>query len=155
MIIKESKDAALIAKLNEPVHQLHYDIAPDLFKPYDYEGIKAWFEQKLEEDHAFAYIAYTDEKEPVGFVLAYELVEPEDVYQYQRNKILIEQISILGAYQSQGYGSALISKVEEIASEKGIREVEIDYWSTNIRGKFFYKCNGYDIYRETVKKRVI
>ncbi|WP_423363265.1 GNAT family N-acetyltransferase [Mycoplasma sp. P36-A1] len=155
MNIKESRDANLLAKLNEPIHKLHYDIAPDLFKPYDVNSIEKWFKEELKKDNTYCFIAYDDNEFPVGFLLAYELEEKEDVFQYKRSKMQIEQISILGAFQSKGYGSALIARIEQLASEKGIREVEINYWSTNIRGKFFYKCNGYEIYRETVKKRVI
>jgi diamine N-acetyltransferase len=57
LIFRLSKDAALIANMNKPVQDLHYNLHPEYFKPFSYDETVLFLEKQLLEENWFCYIA--------------------------------------------------------------------------------------------------
>ncbi|WP_396265825.1 GNAT family N-acetyltransferase [Halobacillus shinanisalinarum] len=54
--------------------------------------------------------------------------------------------------EEKGYGTRLMQRIYEIANERGIREIELDYWLENQGVKNFYEKEQFTKYREVVRK---
>ncbi len=46
MQIVEIDDPKVIARLNEPVQNLHHSLYPNIFKPYNYKNVLAYYEKR-------------------------------------------------------------------------------------------------------------
>lgn len=66
MEINQTKDFDLIAKLNKPVHDLHYSLYPSYFNEYNYKAIKEEF-KKLIEKKQFVFLLVEDNQQAVGY----------------------------------------------------------------------------------------
>ncbi|WP_079477498.1 GNAT family N-acetyltransferase [Halobacillus salinus] len=152
-MITETKNAAVVAKLNRFVHDLHVEWYPDIFKPYNYELIHEMMQEKMKQpEHIFFLIE--DEDEPVGFVWVEERHQEENDFKMAHSSMYVHQISVDTTKQQKGYGRQLLNKVEELALEKGIHEVELDYWLENEGAQTFYEKQGFTKQREFVRKRL-
>ena len=52
-------------------------------------------------------------------------------------------ISLLKAYWGQGIGTAMFEALIEVAREKGVRQLELDYIEGNARGRGLYEKMGF------------
>ncbi|WP_285766094.1 GNAT family N-acetyltransferase [Peribacillus sp. SI8-4] len=153
MKISQTKDFQLIAKLNEHVHDLHFRIYPEHFKEYDYEAVKAGF-QSLIQNERFIFLLLEEDEAALGYAWIELREYPDTPFKKGYDSVYLHQISIGDAKRNKGYGCSLMKKVEEIASEKGVDVLELDYWSANLAAKEFYQKQGFKRYREFVYKKL-
>jgi diamine N-acetyltransferase len=154
MKISLTKDYELIATLNKPVHDLHVELYPDLFKPYNYEEFKTFFADMVNKEK-FKFLLLVDEGQALGFAMVELRDYPETIFRKSYQSMYVHQLSILENHRNKGYGSRLMEKIKKIAKENGIHKIELDYWANNSTAKSFYKKNDYLVSREIVYKDLL
>lgn len=55
---------------------------------------------------------------------------------------------------TKGYGKHLMRLVEDLAIQRNLRQVELDYWVSNIRAAGFYESCGFEKQRMVVFKEI-
>ena len=153
MKITKTRDYALIARLNQHVHDVHVKQYPEHFKPYNYDEIMPFYKNIIDkEDYIFLLIE--DENEPVGYAWIELKNYAENPFKLARKFVYVHQISISSHVRSNGYGTILMAEIEAIARENGITTIELDYWVNNEGAKRFYEKQDYAVYREFVYKNI-
>lgn len=153
MKITRTKDYALIARLNQHVHDVHVEQYPKHFKPYNYDEIMPFYKNIIDkEDYIFLLIE--DENEPVGYAWIELRNYDENPFKLARKFVYVHQISISSHVRSNGYGTMLMAEIEAIALKNDITTIELDYWVNNEGAKRFYEKQDYAVYREFVYKNI-
>ncbi|MFH0070733.1 GNAT family N-acetyltransferase, partial [Peribacillus sp. NPDC056705] len=79
---------------------------------------------------------------------------PENAFKKGYKSVYVHQISIEDTKRNKGYGSSLMEYIYEIANDRGINLIELDYWFENSVAKDFYKKQNFIKYREFVYKEL-
>lgn len=153
MRIWQTIDAALIARLNKAVQQVHADLYPELFKPYSFADMQAAFEEYLRDESSFFFVVAKDEtSRPVGYVWVQLRSVAPNVFRRGYKTAHVHQLSVVEPEHRRGFGSALMEYVTTFASETGCVQVELDYWVENTPAAAFYERIGYKPKRIIVQK---
>lgn len=151
--IAETKDAGLLALLNEEVQTLHHNMHPAIFKPFNRDEIAKAFSSQLSDPACTAYIASNGET-PVGYAI-FLIKEPvENPFKFKRRTLYIDQVGVLENHRRAGVGRMLLSKAEQLASELSISTIELDHWTTNLNAASFFEKSGYVAYRKFLSKNI-
>ncbi|MBM7602657.1 ribosomal protein S18 acetylase RimI-like enzyme [Metabacillus crassostreae] len=153
MKISETKDSALIAKLNKPVHDLHYSLYPKYFNEYKYEEINEVF-KKLIENEKNIFLLLEENEDAVGYAWIEIRDYPENAFKKRYQSIYVHQISIAPTQRKKGYGTALMNFIDQRAIEREIDLIELDYWIDNKAAEEFYEKHKFVKYREFVYKQL-
>ena len=155
MHIRQTTDAALIARLNEAVQQVHVRLHPELFTPYSYPDMKSAFEQYVRRENSFFFVvAEQAQSHPVGYIwIELRNVAP-NCFRRGYQAAHIHQLSVSESEQRLGFGSALMEHAAAFARESGCTQVELDYWVENTPAAAFYRQIGYQPNRVIVHKPV-
>ncbi|WLR43208.1 GNAT family N-acetyltransferase [Bacillus carboniphilus] len=155
MNITQTTNYAVIAELNKPVHDLHFDLYPNYFKQYDEKKITTAF-KKLVSNTNHIFLLLEDEKQnfPIGYAWVEIRNYPENPFKKGYHSLYVHQLNIIEAKRNKGYGSQLMEYIYSLAREKEIALVELDYWVKNGVAKNFYKKHGFIKYREFVYKEI-
>jgi ribosomal protein S18 acetylase RimI-like enzyme len=152
--IELSKDAMIIAKLNEPVQELHYKRYPEYFKPYSFDETYDYFSKQIQEDNWYCYLV-SEERNPIGYALFYIREYKENPFRRSYKSINIDQISINNEYRNKGIGKEIMSKIEVFAKEHSASQIELTYWEKNSEAKIFYEKQGFFTNTEFAIKKII
>ena len=153
MHIYQTKDFELVAKLNKTVHDLHEDLYPDYFKPYDFGETKTFF-QKIIDRAEFIFLVLEVDGKPLGYAWIELRIHSENTFKKSYKSVYVHQISIEENQRNKGYATALMDRITDLAKESGIYKIELDYWFNNEVAKTFYKKNNFVKYREFVYKDI-
>lgn len=151
--ITPTKDHTLIAALNEEVHELHHQMHPEVFKPYDKTDIEAMMERFLAEENCYAYIAWMDE-EPVGYMIIYLRESGDNAFHYNTRSLYIDQVGVPAKHRKSGVGQALMLHAEQIAKDNNISLLELDHWNTNTVAARYFRSHGYTLRKERLSKKL-
>jgi len=151
--IEETADFSVIARLNEDVQNLHHELYPEEFKPFDINQAEKAFKRILADSGVTAFLTKKEGK-AIGYIICMIKTRAESEFQYPNTSLLIDQILVLTAYRKQGVAKALLEKAIDLARDKGISHMELNHWETNAAaGKFFVK-NGFTYFNRQMKRRV-
>ena len=150
-VIIETKDVQLLAEMNEEIQTLHYDLYPQVFKPYNFEMVEQAFEHFLDHPDARAYVAMQDNV-PAGYILIKVKDSIESAFKYASRAIYIDQVAVLENYRGAGIGEELLNKAYEFAFENEIDQVELDHWSMNLTARYFFDKHGFQYFNERMFK---
>ncbi|MET3321504.1 UNVERIFIED_ORG: ribosomal protein S18 acetylase RimI-like enzyme [Peribacillus simplex] len=153
MKISQTRNFKLVAKLNKYVHDLHSNLYPKYFKEYNYENVKEVF-KSLINNESFIFLLLEDNEEALGYAWVEIREYPENAYKKGYKSVYVHQISIVDTKRNKGYGSSLMEYIYEIANDRGIDLIELDYWFENSVAKDFYKKQNFIKYREFVYKEL-
>lgn len=151
--ISETKDAGLLALLNEEVQNLHSELYPEMFKPYDKVAITTAIGRFLNEDYCRAFVAY-DSEIPVGYALFFIREVNENAFQFASKTLYLDQIAVLSQYRNKGIGELLMDQAEILANQLSISKIELDHWSTNTVAAKYFRNKGYSLYKERLYKKI-
>lgn len=151
MKIYQTRDAELVAKLNEPVHELHVSLYPSYFKEYHYEEVKTFFE-KLMDKEQYLFLVLEESGQFIGFAMLELRSYSETIFKKAYQSLYIHQLSISGMYKGKGYGTKLMDEITTIARDRGLHKIELDHWTDNEVAKEFYKKLDYTPIREYLYK---
>ncbi|GAB6109814.1 GNAT family N-acetyltransferase [Fusibacter bizertensis] len=151
--IIQTKDPLLLAKLNHDVQKLHHEIEPDIFKPYDETQMTALFEKALSSDEITGFVAKVDGV-PAGYMLLAHKVSDANGFKYRTETLHIDQICVESAFKGKGIGKCLVDYAKEIARIKGIKRLEMNYWTKNTNSGEFFRSQGFSNYNERLSIEV-
>jgi diamine N-acetyltransferase len=151
--IRLSKDAALLARMNRAVQDLHYGLHPEYFKPYSYDEAFAFLSRQLEEENWFCYVAAVDGAD-AGYALFFVREYCENPFRKGYRGIHVDQISIEPKYKGRGIGKALMSEIEAFARKEKAEQLELTHWELNEEAKGFYGHLGFATNFRFVAKRL-
>ncbi len=145
--IVSTKDANLLARLNHDVQEIHYNIEPEIFKPFDLENMEIFFQKVLENSSVTAYIAKVDGKS-AGYMLLAENITAENPFKYSYTVLHIDQICVDSEFKGKGIGKALVDFAKKYAIERQIRRIEMNYWTQNTNSGEFFRSQGFVNFNE-------
>jgi diamine N-acetyltransferase len=151
--IRSTCDYTLLARLNEEVQNLHHEMHPDVFKPYDEKAIADTLKTFFEKDGIHAFIAEMDGT-PVGYILGIEQIVSANAFIKGYKTLLIDQIAVLSKYRQHGVGAQLLSKAKTLAKEKEIRRIDLNHWSKNDTARRFFEACGFEKFNEKMWMRI-
>ncbi|WP_438445856.1 GNAT family N-acetyltransferase [Gorillibacterium sp. sgz5001074] len=151
MHIIQTKDYELVARLNKDVHELHQRLYPDIFKPYNPEAMKTFFKEKVQQpDAIFLVLEHDGEYEGYAWIDIRDY--PETDFRKPSRSVYVHQLSINESARGKGCGRFFMDAIAELARERQITRIELDYWSDNGRARSFYEKSGFVRSREFVYK---
>ncbi|SFA88313.1 MULTISPECIES: GNAT family N-acetyltransferase [unclassified Bacillus (in: firmicutes)] len=153
MKIYETRDSVLIAALNQHVQDVHVELFPEYFKPFNFTEVSEFF-AKIIENPAFTFLVLEEDNISQGYVWLEHKKFAENAFKKAYETLYVHQISINEASRSKGFGSILLEHIYEFARQKNIGTVELDYWCDNGGAKKFYERQGFIKYREVVYRNV-
>lgn len=145
--IEQTTDAALLARLNRDVQQLHHEIEPDIFKPYSESAMTGLFEDILSSSNTSAYVAFVEDA-PAGYILMSMIYKEETCFRNSYAVVYIEQICVDARFRGTGVGKALVDCAKRFAHERSIPRIEMDYWSKNKNSGDFFRSQGFVNFNE-------
>jgi len=154
MEIIKTFDHEIIARLNNDVQDIHVSLYPEYFNEYDYESISGFYKQIMTNPN-FDFLVIKSDEQYLGYAWIEVREIQESVFMRANKFVFVHQFSISKEYRNKGFGSQLMNKIEEIARDKGINRIQLDYWSDNELAREFYKKNEYKIYREFIYKDLV
>ncbi|UXR37699.1 GNAT family N-acetyltransferase [Staphylococcus simulans] len=154
MEIKICEDAALLARLNQTVHDMHHQAYPDIFKPYHYLDTLDLFQKLMHQPEHYLLVIETDTGIAAGYLWAQLVMLYETPFRYGQKTLYIHQISIEPEFQHKGYGHALMQYIEEVAEKERCDTVELDYWGKNNAAVDFYEKEGYEFLQKHCRKNI-
>lgn len=145
----EKKDIPGMIALLHQVNMVHYELRPDLFKPYTTK----YNEQELEsllQDESKPIFVYDD-----GGVLGYafcQLTEVRDHGLLQDARTLyIDDICVDEQARGKHVGSALYEHVRNFAGSIGCHNITLNVWEGNDPALSFYRKMGMHVQKTTME----
>jgi ribosomal protein S18 acetylase RimI-like enzyme len=135
-------DAHVLAALNRFVQDVHLLKRPDQFKQTNVPELATWYESILKDSTARIWIA-EDGGVAVGYVLAVFHERPENALVRSRRWCEIDQIAVDPAHRRKGIARALVVRVMDGATARGIREAEATSWYFNDEAHEFFRRLGF------------
>lgn len=151
--IIEIKEFKLIAHLVEEVQNLHANLFPALYKPFEYSGIEKAIAEMLSDKNCRAFAARLQD-ETIGYLLLLIKEVPESAFHFSFRIMHIDQITVLQKQQQTGVGTLLIEKAEALAKDLDINRIELDHLDTNGVAKSFFQGKGFLPYRNKLLKQI-
>ena len=147
LLIEQTTDAALLARLNEEVHNLHYRLFPGHFKPYNYEAVLNSLTEMLQQGDCEALVASWNDI-PVGYALFFLKENPENAFKPATRSVHLDQIGVDSMYRKKGIATALVKVVVQRAQEWQALYVDLNHWSENTTASRFFESKGFHRYTE-------
>jgi len=147
MQIEKVNDATLIAKLNEPVQNLHHELYPEKFKKFNLEAVCGYFEMIVDTENHNFHVCYID-GEAVGYIWFEEVVKKETAFSEASHYVYIQQVSVNEDKRGHGVGKELFNEVLKFAEKKSIKRIGLDYWVKNTIAKSVYEQLGFELEKE-------
>jgi len=147
MRIEKVKNVKLIAKLNEPVQNLHHELYPEKFKIFNYDEVCNYFDKIIDDKNHNFLICYI-ENEPVGYIWFEEIERKETAFSNSSHYIYIQQVSVNENQRGNGVGKNLFNEVLKFAGNSSIKRIGLDYWVKNTVAKHVYNKLGFELEKE-------
>jgi ribosomal protein S18 acetylase RimI-like enzyme len=142
-------DAETIAQLNESIHRLHCDLAPDYFVSASRDAIVAGVKEGLAEEGEVGLIAWEGDT-PVGYCILKVLDREPNTWTRGFRRLLIDQLSVEPGRRRRGVGRLLMETAYKFARDQEINEIMLEYWANNDAARSFYQSLGFTPLTEKV-----
>jgi ribosomal protein S18 acetylase RimI-like enzyme len=142
------EDAGLLANLNVPIHRIHSDALPQIFRPITANdpGIIAFFTSMLQSPDDTIHILEV-EGVPAGYVHTRIIRNQTNPFAHAHQALRVDAISVSPEFQGQGYGKELMEIAKEQAKTLDIQRIVLDVWAFNEQAQEFYASLGFETYR--------
>lgn len=144
-----------VLKLNQTVHDMHFQNHQDVFNPYNAEKFKPWFQNFLKREDTISILVKMKGKY-IGYALLVHrkstIDNPFATSTFE--SLYVDQMSIQEEYQNKGIGGKLIAYIKSIARERGIHKIQLDVWKENSMAKEFYTKNEFNTIREIMELQI-
>jgi diamine N-acetyltransferase len=147
--IRETMDSQQLAALSEQVQQLHHELYPAIFKPFDHAAIAGFFETLFVEREAKAFLAVEGEA-VLGYVLLIITDTKENPFQYQRSFVTLDQLLVLEEHRGKGVAKLLIEQAIAYTREQQVDRIELNHWTMNHAARACFNRNGFRYSRESM-----
>lgn len=140
--LKPISDPALLAALNRPLHELHVQQHPELFKPYDAAQFRAYFAACL-ADETFLHLGAFEGNNVLGYVQAQLQHKPENPFAYGYTYVHVHQLQVDKAHRAKGVATRLMDAVHSFAADRGALMTDLTVWHFNRDAQSFYTSLDY------------
>jgi shikimate dehydrogenase len=138
---------ALIA-LNAEIQALHHQALPHLFKPASGgEAVKDLFVQLMGGAANTFLVAIADDA-VAGYLFCETRERAETALTYASRAVYNHHLGVDAQFRRRGIGRALIAAAQSLATERGIKRIEVDFWSFNDEAREFYAALGFVSFNE-------
>lgn len=137
-------DALLLARLNEPLQQLHVQHYPGIYKPFNEADIAAYFTTCLADENYMHFGAYKGD-DAIGYIQAQVISKSENAFGYAQFSIHIHQLAVDAGHQRSGAGRLLVDTIRQIAKERDITRIDLTVRDFNEDALAFYKSLGFAV----------
>jgi ribosomal protein S18 acetylase RimI-like enzyme len=117
---------------------------PELF-PRDY------FHKIIDDKKGIFFLA-KDDVEIIGYLIAFKEKSPDRSMLKPRKYIQVDDLSVRSDYRKKGVGTLLMDKLEELAKNNKIYEMELNVWCFNKGAIKFYENKGYEAFTQKMRK---
>ncbi|WP_411133186.1 GNAT family N-acetyltransferase [Streptomyces sp. C10] len=139
-----SDDVALLATLNDIVHDLHKRHRPDLFvDPREPDAVEAFFRSQIADPSVTVLLADGTEGKALGYALARVKNRPGSALMHSDVIVSVDQIAVVPDAARGGVGTALLEAVREVGRAAGCRRLVTDVWYFNESAREFYQAAGF------------
>ncbi|WP_342360133.1 GNAT family N-acetyltransferase [Terrarubrum flagellatum] len=146
-------DLDALARLNEPVQQLHARLYPADFKASPERAeVKTFFAARLADPKSTIALAEVDRR-PAGYIWFDSVMRLESAFKPERRCFYIHQISVDPEFRRRGVGAALMRCVVDEATSLGIPDIELDTWAANQEAHRFFEAQGFATLKLVYKRR--
>lgn len=146
-----NKNPKTIAQLNETVQSWHHQHYPQVYKPYNFEAMLPWYEQKLAQENTHVIVAYHQEQ-AMGYAL---LMQPDHTQNpFIRGDVkvmMIDQMAVIESYQNQGIGTIIMQEIIRFCKKEKVEVIRLTVWSDNIAAKKLYQKMGFASFMERME----
>jgi len=149
----DPSEAALLARLNGVVQQVHHDALPRRFNNPDTDAAKPFFTAQLTRPEVVIFIAEKN-GEALGYAMAEELRRPETAFTFAQSALYLHHLAVISAARHQGVGRLLVTILEDEGRRRAVEEIRLDYWSSNSSARRFFDALGYAPYNERARRPV-
>ena len=141
-------DASAISQILVTVQKLHADAHPDHFKqPDEPEAFLNEVQRFMNEPDHF-YLVSEEAGCIMGYLKAEIMRRPENLYQYARNILHIDQLAVHPDHHHAGHGTRLIDAAKALAKQEGLAKVALDTWEFNTKAQSFFKKQGFSRFNQ-------
>lgn len=130
-----------MAALNRHVQKLHLDAEPALYHATDHEEAVSWFRERLANPDVTVFVA--EDEAPLGYAMALHVRLPRNPFCPERVRLVVDQIAVVEGVRRQGVGSRLMTSVEQLARELGVKRVQLEARAFNVDAIRFYEALGF------------
>jgi ribosomal protein S18 acetylase RimI-like enzyme len=143
-------DLSTIQKLSFELFRDNAQYDHDLIVDWPFlEAGEKYFKDNLENPQAICLISEEDSN-PVGYIVS----SPKEL-SYRKSKYFeINDMCVLPEYRSQGIGSQLIKRVEQLAKEQGYQRFFVGSYAQNSKAIAFYQKNGFEVVDVGLEKSI-
>ncbi|MEU8837390.1 GNAT family N-acetyltransferase, partial [Streptomyces sp900116325] len=134
-------DVALLATLNDIVHDLHVRHRPDLFVGAPEQ--EAFFAAQIADPSVTVLVADGADGKAVGYALARFVKREGSALTSPDVIISLDQIAVSPDAARAGVGSALLEAVREAGRTAGCRRLVTSVWDFNETARAFYQASGF------------
>lgn len=138
-----SGDAAVLARLNRPVQQLHARLYPRLFKSASDEGEVAGFFARILAVAGNEIGICEDDGKPLGYIWSERQQKAETPFSMGTARLYIHHVSVIEEARRQGVASALLNWAIQRARDEGIDALAFDHWAANEAARAFFSQRGF------------
>jgi ribosomal protein S18 acetylase RimI-like enzyme len=125
----------------------------DINKIESWDSNTVYLKDALANNSIYIYVAIQDDK-VVGVIIAYTIPIPEVPFFTKNKRIYIEALDVDNKFRSQGIGTSLIQKIEEIAKSDDVHGIELEVYSNNSKADKLYESLGYNEIKKRRRKRI-
>jgi len=127
----------------DELHRLHVEARPDVYRELQTRMSHKEYEQLLEEDHRFLYVAeLLDQNEIVGYASAQlNVIQNVDLLM-DRKMLYINEIIVGSKHRGHGTGNLLMKELIELGKEMQVDSVELTVSTFNTGAQAFYEQLG-------------
>lgn len=145
----EQGDRALLDALFREELELHRKLMPDIFTIPGTVVNEAWLESVLKDEDRSQVVAEHGGR-IVAAILYRVVMSPDDPIFRERTFGYVEELVVTDGFRRKGIGQGLLAHAARDLETKGITEIEINVWETNVKGRSFYEKEGF----RTVQRRM-
>jgi ribosomal protein S18 acetylase RimI-like enzyme len=132
-----------VSALMDELHQLHVEARPDVYRELQTRMSEKEYEQLLETDHRYLYVAeLPDQGEIVGYASAQlNVIQNVDLLK-DRKMLYINEIIVGSKHRGHGTGKLLMQELIELGKEIQVDSVELTVSTFNTGAQAFYEQLG-------------
>lgn len=148
--IHQTADITLLTELCADVQELHHRMYPELFQPFDPEGVAVFLKTILDNPENRAYVA-VHENEVAGYVLLIPIRFPGNAFRKASNTLLIDQLFVDEDFRRKGIATLLLEKSREVAKELQLQRLELNHWTANDSARALFGAFGFRYFNERME----
>ena len=152
VVVREAEqgDLLLLDALFREELEFHKKLMPDIFTIPETVVNEAWLESILEDEDRSLVVA-EHEGRILAAILYRVMASSDDPIFRERRFGYVEELVVSDGLRRKGIGQGLLTHAVRDLEARGITEIEVNVWETNVMARSFYEKHGF----RTLQRRMI